>query len=101
MNRSESNRYEEKIEEFCRRRKVLELALFGSLARGDFGPDSDVDVLVTFAPDAPWSLFDLVEMQAELEEIFGRPAHLVEKAGLTNPYRRRAILSKLKVLYAT
>jgi len=46
----------DRIAEFCRRWKITELALFGSVLRDDFRPDSDVDVLVTFAPDAPWSL---------------------------------------------
>jgi len=55
----------DEIADFCRRWKVTELALFGSVLRGDFSPDSDVDVLVSFAPDAHWSLLDLVRMQDE------------------------------------
>uniref|UniRef100_A0A7V6DP99 Nucleotidyltransferase n=1 Tax=Desulfobacca acetoxidans TaxID=60893 RepID=A0A7V6DP99_9BACT len=51
----------EKIEDFCRRWKISEFSLFGSVLRGDFRPDSDVDVLVSFAPDIPWSLFDWIE----------------------------------------
>jgi uncharacterized protein len=61
------------LEELCRRWQVSELALFGSVLRDDFRPDSDVDVLVTFAPGAHWSLFDRVRMQKELESILGRP----------------------------
>lgn len=88
----------EKLAEFCRKRRVAELALFGSVLRDDFGPDSDVDVLVTFAPDAHPSLFDLVEMREELKEVFGREVDIVEKAGLRNPYRRRAILDTAEVV---
>ena len=91
---------EDQLAAFCRRWKIQELALFGSALREDFRPDSDVDVLVTFAPEAPWSLFDLVAMQEELEDFFGRPVDLVEKAALRNPFRRHAILKHQKVLYA-
>jgi predicted nucleotidyltransferase len=90
----------DKIEEFCRRRRVTEFALFGSVARGEARSESDVDVLVTFAPDAGWSLFDLVEMQDELKLMFGREVHLVERDGLRNPFRRREILRSMKVVYA-
>ena len=62
------------------------------MLRPDFRPDSDVDVPVSFAPEARWTLFDLVTMQDELEEIFGREVDLVEREGLRNPFRRRAIL---------
>ena len=74
--------------------------LFGSVLRSDFRPDSDVDVLVTFAPNAAWSVFDLVTMKEELEDLFGRPVDLVEQAGLRDPFRRHAILKHQKVLYA-
>ncbi|MBN2208400.1 MAG: nucleotidyltransferase family protein [Candidatus Coatesbacteria bacterium] len=89
-----------KIAEFCRRWQIVEFALFGSSVRGDFGPESDIDVLVTFTPDAPWSLFELVEMQQELEGIFDRKVHLIEEAALKNPFRRRAILREKEVIYA-
>lgn len=88
-----------KLLDFCYRWKVAELSLFGSVLRDDFGPDSDIDVLVSFAPDAQWSLLDLVEMQEELEKIFGREVDLVEREGLRNPFRRRAILNQRKVIY--
>ena len=91
----------DKLAEFCRNRQVSELALFGSVLSNDFGPESDVDVLVTFAPDAHPSLFDLVEMREDLKDIFGREVDLVEKAGLRNPFRRRAILETAEVVYAT
>jgi predicted nucleotidyltransferase len=59
-----------------------------------------VDVLVTFAPDAKVSLFDLVDMKIELEEVFKRPVDVVEKDALRNPYRKREILSTAQMIYA-
>lgn len=89
------------LERFCQKWRVRELALFGSVLREDFSPESDVDVLVSFEPEAPWSLWDLVDMQAELESLFGRPVDLVEKEGLRNPWRRQEILRTREVVYAT
>jgi len=89
-----------KIADFCHRWKINELALFGSVLRDDFRPDSDVDVLVTFAPDAQWSLFDLVEIQEALSEMLGRKVDLIEKRGLRNPFRRYEILRTKEVVYA-
>jgi predicted nucleotidyltransferase len=91
---------EERVADFCRRWKVVEMALFGSVLRDDFGPDSDIDVLVTFQPDAPWSLWDILDMRDELHQIFGREIDLVEKDALRNPFRRREILRNHKVVYA-
>jgi predicted nucleotidyltransferase len=85
----------------CRKWRVRELALFGSVLRDDFNPESDVDVLVSFEPDAPWDLFDLMDMRAEFALFFGRPVDLVEQEGLRNPYRRREILRTREVVYAT
>ena len=89
-----------KIGEFCNRWKVVEFSLFGSILREDFRADSDVDVLVSFAPNAKVSLFDLVEMQNELKTIFKRDVDLVEKDALKNPFRRREILNTAQVIYA-
>jgi predicted nucleotidyltransferase len=90
----------ERIGEFCRRWKVTELALFGSVLRDDFRPDSDIDVLVTFEPEAPWTLWDLSRMRTDLKAIFGREVDLVEKKALRNPFRRQAILANQRVVYA-
>ena len=90
-----------RIAEFCRKWMITEFSLFGSALREDFGPESDVDVLVTLAPEAPWSLYEWVDMIEELQEIFGRKVHLVEKSGLRNPIRRREILTTKQVVYAT
>ena len=89
-----------KITEFCLRWKVVEFSLFGSILREDFRPDSDVDVLVTFAPEARVSLFDLVDMQDELKVIFKRDVDLLEKDALENPFRKREILGTAQVVYA-
>ena len=88
------------LETLCRRWKVRELALFGSVLREDFSPKSDVDVLVTFDPDAPWSAWDLIEMREELQNLLGRNIDLVEKEALRNPFRRREILRSHQVVYA-
>ena len=87
------------LEAFCRKWKVEELSLFGSVLRDDFSPESDVDVLVSFADDAPWSLWDLTEMRDELIAMVGHPVDLVEREGLRNPFRRHAILGTRKVIY--
>jgi len=94
----------EKIAEFCRRWKITELALFGSVLRDDFRPDSDVDVLVTFAPEAEWSLFDHVTMEEELSSILGHKVDLVSRRAIErsrNWIRRKAILEAAEPFYVT
>ena len=88
---------------YCRRWKIKELAIFGSALRSDFRPDSDVDVLVTFAEDAEWSLFDHVEMESELAEIIGRKVDLVSRRAVErsdNWIRRDSILRTAESLFA-
>jgi len=89
-----------RLTELCHKWKVKELSLFGSILRDDFSPSSDVDVLVSFDPAAPWSLWDLLDMREELQILFGRTVDLVEKEALRNPFRRYEILKNHKVLYA-
>jgi hypothetical protein len=89
----------EQIEEFCRKWKIREFALFGSVLRDDFRPDSDVDVLVEFDKSAGHSLFGHVRMEGELAELFGRPVDLVEKSAVKNPYVRQHILGNHRVIY--
>jgi predicted nucleotidyltransferase len=88
------------IAAFCKRWKVIEFSLFGSVLRADFRPNSDVDVLVTFSEGAQISLFDLVQMKLELEEIFHRSVDVIEKDALENPFRKREILRTAQVIYA-
>jgi uncharacterized protein len=90
----------EKITSFCQCWKIVEFGLFGSILRDDFRAESDVDVLVTFAFDDGWSLFDLMNLQRELAVMVGRSVDLLEKRDLKNPFRRAEILSTYKVLYA-
>lgn len=89
----------ESMAEFSRRHQVAELALFGSVLTDQFGPESDVDVLVTFATGARISLFDLVEMADELSELLGRHVDLVPKLGL-KPQIRESVLESARVIYA-
>ena len=89
---------------FCQRWLIDELSLFGSVLREDFGPDSDIDVLVSFAEDAPWSLMDEVEMVDELEVILGRKVDLVSRQAVERSHnwiRRHNILGSAQVVYAT
>jgi len=92
----------DKVADFCRRWKITELDLFGSALRDDFGPESDVDVLVSFAEDARWSLLDMVAMQEELKQLLGREVDLVERHAVEaseNYIRRRHILSSAEPVY--
>lgn len=94
----------DKLREFCTRWKITELALFGSVLRDDFRPDSDLDVLVSFAPDVRWTLLDHVDMRDELMEIFGRSVDLVTRRAVersANYLRRREILGSAQVVYAS
>ena len=93
---------QDKLADFCRRWQITELALFGSGLRDDFRPESDVDILVTFAADAHWSLFDLVTMQEELQTIVGRTVDFVERRAVEkseNYIRRRHILQSAEPIY--
>ena len=92
----------ERIAEFCRRWKITELALFGSVLRDDFGPESDVDVLVSFASDARWTLLDEVGMEQELAGMLGYRVDLVSRRAVQhskNWIRRSAILESAEPLY--
>jgi uncharacterized protein len=92
----------EQLRDFCRKWKITELALFGSAVRpGSFREDSDVDVMVTFAPDSRWTLLHLVDMTDELERMFGRRVDLLTRRGVErspNRFRRAAILDSAVVL---
>ncbi len=88
---------------FCARWKIREFALFGSVARREAGPDSDVDVLVSFEAGARWGLWAFIEMQDQIESSFGRKVHLVSRRGIErsrNHVRREEILNSAEVLHA-
>ena len=87
---------------FCGRWQITELALFGSVLRDDFRPESDVDVLASFAPAVRYRFADFMKMEEELAVLFGRKVDLVDlKAvnGSPNPYRKKAVLESAQVIY--
>ena len=82
--------------------KVRELALFGSALRDDYGPDSDLDLLVTFTDDSGWGLFDHVQMQQELEALLGHKVDLISRRAVEHSHnwlRRREILNTARVIF--
>jgi len=89
----------EAIADFCQRYQIIEFALFGSVLREDFEANSDVDVLVSYAPDVQLRWAEWWGAKTELEQQFGRSVDLVEKALLRNPYRRAEILATCRVIY--
>lgn len=90
----------ERIAEFCRKWRVREFSLFGSVLRQDFRADSDVDVLLEFEEGASPTLEPWIDMRDELCALFGREVDVVEKRRLVNPFRRHHIMNNRQVLYA-
>lgn len=93
----------EQIQAFCDRWQIIEFALFGSVLRNDFRPDSDIDVLVTFAPNAKRGLSEMLQMRDELQVMFDRNVDLVVRAAIErseNWLRRKNILASAQVIYA-
>lgn len=84
---------------FCRRQSIRSLALFGSILTDEFGPGSDIDVLVEFEPSAGPSLLDFAGMQSELSELWGRAVHLHTPAMLSPRWRER-VRREARVQYA-
>ena len=89
---------QDQIEAVCRRYQIIELAIFGSAARGDAHPDSDIDILVEFGPDAVRG-WDYFELEQELALVFGRPVDLATKKRL-KPNVRAEVLRDARVVYA-
>lgn len=81
--------------------QIEEFALFGSVLRDDFHSNSDIDVLITFSAQHPWNLFGFMDLQRELEILFGREVDLIQKKELQNPYRRANVLQTHQVIYAS
>lgn len=93
-----------KIDDFCRRWQVTELALFGSVLGDKFRTDSDIDLLVEFEPDARWSLLDHVRMEQELKSLFEREVDLVSKRAIErsdNWIRRKEIMTTAQPIYVS
>lgn len=86
------------VADFCRRHRVREIALFGSVLRSDFTERSDVDVLIEAAPDHRHEIREILAMQDELERMFGRRVDLVYKH-LLGDYIREDVLRRRRVLY--
>jgi uncharacterized protein len=92
------------LAEFCQRWKIRELAVFGSILRDDFKPESDIDVLVTFTEDADWGLFDHVHIEQELQTLFKREVDLVSRRAIErspNWIRRKNILNTAQAIYVS
>lgn len=92
----------DKVAAFCARWGVKEFALFGSVLRDDFGPASDIDVLLTFVPGSAGITFDnRPDILAEVRAMFpGREVDVVERDLITNPFRRAHILRNHRVIHA-
>jgi hypothetical protein len=91
------------VRAFCERWHIVEFALFGSVLREDFGPESDVDVLVTFGPDAGNSLLDYFDMERELAAVLGRRVDIVNRRAIEQSHnwlRRKRVLESARVVYA-
>ena len=89
----------EQLADFCRRHQIRWLAIFGSAPRDDFGPDSDVDLLVEFEPQARLGLVAYASIQRELSDLLQRPVDLVTRDGL-KPLIKEAVLDRAEVIYA-
>ena len=89
---------EQQIRSFCERHHIRKLALFGSVLRGDYHSDSDIDVLVEFETDRHVTLFDMGAAQVELSELLGRTVDL-KTAGFLSPYFRQRVIDTAQVIY--
>ena len=90
---------EAKLADLCRRYQVRELSLFGSAARGEMRPDSDIDLLVEFLPNAEVGLVEHAGLMLDLAQLLGRKVDLVSKNGL-KPRIRSSVLSEARLVYA-
>ncbi len=91
---------EKELAELCRRNQIRRLALFGSVLREDFKPDSDVDVLVDFEPEAQIGFLALGRIQRELSDLLKRKVDLVLRDGI-KPIIRESVLLGAQDIYAT
>jgi predicted nucleotidyltransferase len=90
---------EESLAEFCRRRRVRKLAFFGSFVRDDFRPESDIDVLVEFEPNAGVGFLALFDMEQELSELLGGRRVEINTPNSLSPYFRDEVLAEAEVQY--
>ena len=97
-----SDELRRRLRPFCEKHPIRRLEVFGSVARGQAAPGSDVDLLVTLDESAPVSTADLLEMAGEAEELVGRPVDFVLRSSLEkspNRYAREHILASAVCLY--
>ena len=87
------------LDSFCQSWKISSLSVFGSVLRDDFGPSSDIDLLVTFLPETSWDIWELGDLQDQLEKQFGRSVDLVRPENIRNPIKRKRILETRRVIY--
>lgn len=87
-----------KLEEICKTYQVEFLGVFGSVARGEQRPKSDVDLLVRFSPDAKVGFFKLYDIEQDFSQLFNRPIDLVPEGSLS-PYIKNRVISDLKPIY--
>jgi predicted nucleotidyltransferase len=102
MNNNLSKIPTNKIAEFCRRWKIRELSVFGSILTDNFNRESDVDIMIDFEADAEWSLLDHVRMQLEIQTILRRKVDLIGKRALEASHNwllRKQILSNLQIIF--
>jgi len=90
---------EKQIAAFCMQHKILKLSLFGSVLRDDFGPESDIDVLVEFLPDAKVGLFELYDLEMELSSIFGGRKVEINTPRSLSKYFRERVMDEARVQY--
>jgi predicted nucleotidyltransferase len=88
----------EEIQKFCQRHRIRKLSLFGSFLRDDFRPDSDIDILVEFEPEAHVTLFEMGAAQVELSEILNREVDL-KTAGFLSPYFQQDVIRQAQIVY--
>ena len=92
----------DRLAEYCQANGIARLDLFGSALRGDFGPESDIDLLVQFKPDRIPGLFDFVRIEQEFADLFGRKVDLISRTGIErsrNYIRRAEILGSAETIY--
>ncbi len=89
----------DKIREYCASQPIKRLSVFGSAARNELTPESDIDLLVEYLPDAGVGLFDMGGHLMDLQDILGRKVDLVTKKGLC-PYIREEVLYDARQIYA-
>jgi uncharacterized protein len=90
------------IRDFCRKWRIRELAVFGSVLTDEFDDESDIDFLYTFEENSHWDLFDIIGMKLELEKVLRREVDFIDKEMIEqtdNPYKKRTILGKYLEIY--